>query len=133
MNRRLVLTLAAVALASCATTASPQRAVVAPSAQPYAELEPIFAVSSAYEAISIRVSSNGCTTKADFVFHVERRDGSASVAFARRRLDTCKSFAAGHTDLIFTFEELGLPARQPLFVLNPFEPWFGPKSVETLR
>jgi hypothetical protein len=125
MNRRLVLTLAAIALSSCAT-AAPQRPVVAASSKPLEELEPIFAVSSAYEAVSIRVSSNGCTTKADFVFYVEKRAGSASVAFARKRVDTCRSFAAGHTDLIFTFEELGVPAREPLYLLNPLTPWLGP-------
>jgi hypothetical protein len=132
MYRRHFLGLAVFALAGCASTPATESVVrIAPA--PLEELEPIFAASSAYEAISIRVSSNGCTAKGDFVFHVEKREGSASVAFARRRTDTCKSFAAGHTDLIFTFEELGVPARQPLFVLNPFEPWMGPRRVEGLR
>jgi hypothetical protein len=42
------------------------------------------------------------------------------VAFARKRVDTCRSFAAGHADLVFTLQELGIAPNVPVFVLNPF-------------
>ena len=91
-SRRLMLLGAVALLAGCATNPP---AVMAPTSA-YEELEPVFAVSSAYEAISIRVSSNGCTTKADFTFYVERRGGGgAAVAFARTNPDNCRSFARG--------------------------------------
>ena len=44
---------------------------------------------------------------------------AASVAFARKRLDICRSFAAAHADLDFSFEELGVAPNTLLFVLNP--------------
>ena len=45
-----------------------------------------------------------------------------------KRLDPCKSFAMGHTDLTFSYAELGIGPRTPLFLLNPFYPWTGPGS-----
>jgi len=32
----------------------------------------------------------------------------------------------GHTDLSFTWAELGVPPRTPVFLLNPMLPWSGP-------
>ena len=127
-SRRLMLLGAVALLAGCATTP----ATVGPAAA-YEELEPVFAVSSAYEAISIRVSSNGCTTRGDFTFYVERRDGGAAVAFARTRPDNCRSFARGYAEIVFPFAELGVAPETPLFVLNPFERWYGPGSVDEAR
>lgn len=128
-SRRLTLLGAVALLAGCATVPPP---VMAPAGA-YEELEPVFAVSSAYEAISIRVSSNGCTTKGDFTFYVERRGGGAAVAFARTRPDNCRSFARGYAEIVFPFAELGVAPETPLFVLNPFERWYGPGSVAEAR
>ena len=129
MHRRLFILAATALLAGCATTPPP---VMAP-ASAYEELEPVFAVSSAYEAISIRVSSNGCTTRADFTFYVERRGGGAAVAFARTKPDNCRSFARGYAEIVFPFAELGVEPQTPLFLLNPFERWYGPGSVAEAR
>ena len=71
-------------------------------------------------------SSNGCTAKADFAFYVERRGEAVTLAFGRKRVDTCKSFAMGKTDLSFTWAELGLAPRTPVFLLNPLTAWTGP-------
>ena len=49
-----------------------------------------------------------------------------SLSFARRRLDTCRSFAMGRTELSFTWAELGLDPRTPVFLLNPLIAWTGP-------
>ena len=129
MHRRLFILAATALLAGCATTPPP----VVPPASAYEELEPVFAVSSAYEAISIRVSSNGCTTRADFTFYVERRGGGAAVAFARTKPDNCRSFARGYAEIVFPFAELGVEPQTPLFLLNPFERWYGPGSVAEAR
>ncbi len=115
-RRRLILAFAACALAGCAT---PGPAVVAPGAGP-AELEAIYAVTATREALTVRVSSNGCTKREDFAFFVERKAGATTVAFARKRLDPCRSFAAGHADLVFTLQELGVAPNLPVFVMNPF-------------
>jgi hypothetical protein len=117
-RRHLILGLAAAALAGCATPQGPPVAV-APGAGP-AELEAIYAVTATRDGLTVRVASNGCTRKEDFAFFVERKDGATTVAFARKRLDPCRSFAAGHADLAFSLEELGLARDAPVFVLNPF-------------
>jgi len=123
MNRR-VFVLAAVALSGCATAAPPE---VTP-ATPLAELEPLYRADAGRDALTISVGSNGCTAKADFAFHVEARGGATTVAFARKRIDTCKSFAMGKTDLTFTWAELGVPPRGQVFLLNPVAAWTGPGS-----
>lgn len=122
MNRRLFV-LAALALAGCASLPPPK--IVAPAA-PLGELEPLFAARAGPDALTIRVSSNGCTRKDDFAFYVERRGEAVTLSFGRKRLDTCKSFAMGHEDLAFSWAELGLPPSAPVFLLNPLVAWTGP-------
>ena len=122
MNRRLILIMGAAMLAGCATTPP----MPAPAGRPMEELEPLYSAKAGREALTIRVASNGCTQKADFAFYVERRGEAASLAFGRRRLDPCRSFAMGHADLTFSYVELGVTAATPLFLLNPFAPWTGP-------
>lgn len=121
MHRRLFL-LACCAVAGCASLppAAPK------PAPPYAELEPVYAARAGRDALTIRVGSNGCTAKADFAFYLERKGEAVQIAFARRKLDTCKSFAQGSTELTFTWDELGLPPRAPVFLLNPLLAWTGP-------
>jgi hypothetical protein len=123
MNRRLFL-LASLALSGCATLA-PTSAGPPP---PLAELEPLYSAVAGREALTIRVASNGCTAKPDFAFYVERRGGSATIAFARKRVDACKSFAQGQTEIAFAWSELGLDAKAPVFLLNPVTAWTGPGS-----
>ena len=122
MNRR-IFTLAALALAGCATTAPP---IVAPAGSGLAELEPLYRAEAARDALTISVSSNGCTAKGDFAFYLERRGEAVTLAFGRKRVDTCQSFAMGRTDLRFTWAELGVAPRTPVFLLNPLIGWTGP-------
>jgi hypothetical protein len=121
MNRRLFV-LASFALAGCATLPAPQPK---PS-PPYAELEPVYAAKAGREGLTLRVSSNGCTGKPDFAFYVERKGEAVQLAFARKRLDPCRSFAQGSTELSFSWVELGLAPRTPVFLLNPLLAWTGP-------
>ena len=121
MNRRLFV-LAALALCGCATTPP----AVTPAEIALPELEPLYAADAGRDAITIRVSSNGCTAKADFAFYVERKGDAVTLAFGRKRLDTCKSFAMGQAVLAFTWAELGLAPRTPVFLLNPLTAWTSP-------
>ncbi len=123
MNRRLFI-LAAFALGGCATVAAPPRVATGP--RTFGELEPLYAAQAGREGLTIRVGSNGCTDRADFAFYVERRGDGVAVAFARKHVDACKSFAQGSTELAFTWEELGLAPRTPVFLLNPVTAWTGP-------
>lgn len=122
MNRRLFV-LAALALCGCAT---PPHPIIAPAGSALAELEPLYRADGGREALTISVASNGCTAKADFAFYVERKGEAVTLAFGRKRLDTCRSFAMGKTDIAFTWAELGVPPRTPIFLLNPLLAWTGP-------
>ena len=83
MNRRLFLA-AALALGGCVTVAGPPTVAPAPGA--LAELEPLYSAQAGREALTIRVSSNGCTGKADFAFYVERRGDAVALAFGRKHV-----------------------------------------------
>ena len=113
MNRRHLLILGALLVSGCATTAvysSPDAGMV--------ELEPLIATSVAEGSLTIRVMSNGCTTKADFAWFVERKANRFAVAFGRRKIDACKVLARP-VDLTFGFAELELPKGAAVAVVNP--------------
>ena len=126
MHRRFVILASLSLLAGCAT--APRPPVVAPAPSTLGELEPLYSADAGREAITIRVASNGCTKKEDFAFFLDHRGETVTLAFGRKRVDVCRSFAMGHADLTFTYAELGLAARAPVFILNPFAPWTGPGS-----
>ena len=69
-------------------------------------------------SLTIRVMSNGCTTKADFAWFVERKANRFAVAFGRRKIDACK-VVARPVDLTFGFAELGRPKGAAVAVVNP--------------
>jgi hypothetical protein len=121
MDRRLFL-LTALALAGCATVRAPPP----PPGPPYGELEPLYSAVAGPDALTVTVASSGCTARADFVFYVERKGGAVSLALARKRLDTCKSFARGRAEIAFPWAELGLAPATPVFLLNPLAAWTGP-------
>lgn len=123
MNRRFLLIAGALLLTGCATTR-----VAPPEGAGFDLLEPLYAATAGREALTIRVASNGCTKKEDFAFFVERTPAGPRVAFGRKRLDQCRSFAMGSTELSFSWTELGLDGRTNLFVANPLVAWTGPGS-----
>jgi hypothetical protein len=117
---------AALALGGCATMTPP---VAAPAPRALAELEPLYSAQASREALKIRVASNGCTAKADFAFYLERRGEAAALAFGRKHVDACRSFAQGQTELSFTWEELGLAPHAAVVLLNPLTAWTGPGEL----
>lgn len=121
MNRRILLIASLALLAGCAT-APP----VVSAASSHPELEPLYAAVAGREALTIQVGSNGCTKRDDFAFYVERKGAAVTVSFARKRLDPCRSFVMGKTELSFTWAELGVEPRGPVFLLNPVTAWTGP-------
>ncbi|ADG09699.1 hypothetical protein [Caulobacter segnis] len=100
------------ALVGCATT---PRLV---SGETWPELEPLLMVSLGRHAVTIRIESRGCADRANMVFRVDRQDGRAVVAFARRRLETCKG-PRGWADMTFSYEELGLKRGERIVIANP--------------
>lgn len=124
MHRRDFLAVGFLSLCGC--VAGPR--VVESGQPPLQELEPLYAATAGRDALSISVASNGCTGKADFTFYAERRGEALALAFARRRVDPCRSFAMGRTDLTFSWAELGVSPHAPVFLLNPVVAWTGPGS-----
>ena len=123
MNRRWLMIAGLGLLAGCAASGAP---VLHPAQAAHPELEALYAARAGREALVIEVASNGCTAKPDFAFYVERAGEAATLSFARKRLDSCRSFAIGKTELSFTWAELGLDPRRPVFLLNPLAAWTGP-------
>ncbi len=117
MNRRLFV-LASLALGGCATVGVTP---VGPPA-PLAELEPLYSARATAEGLAIRVASRGCTAKPDFAFYIERRAGASTVAFGRRHVDICKASPGQTDELTFSWAELGLDPKAPVFLLNPVGP-----------
>lgn len=109
---------AALGLAGCATT--PALRAAGPG-EIFPELEPLLAAEAGADALTIRVRSKGCAARADFVFRVDHRDGHAAVAFARRRLETCKGPTSTAT-LRFGYDELGLKRGERIVIANPITP-----------
>lgn len=117
-RRGFVITGAALALSGCATTPG---LLAASPGETFPELEPLLAANPGAEGLVIRVTSKGCAAKADFVFRVDRKAGHAVVAFARRRLETCKG-ATRAVDLSFGYAELGLTSADRIVIANPISP-----------
>jgi hypothetical protein len=93
-----------------------------------AELEPLYSAVASRDALTIRLASNGCTEKPDLAFYVERRGATTALAFARKHVDSCKSFAMGQAVIAFSWAELGLDPKAAVFLLNPVAAWTGPGS-----
>ena len=112
-RRSLLVCGASLFAAGCATRPS----LVAAS-RTWPELEPV-GVTAGREGLTVRVASRGCAAKADFVFHVDRAQRDVVIAFARRRIETCRSGQAGGVDLVFGYDELGLKRGERFTIANP--------------
>jgi hypothetical protein len=84
-------------------------------------LEPLLSASAGPDALIIRVASKGCTAKANVVFRIDRKDGRAVIAFARRRVETCGG-PVGAAEVVFTYDELGVSRHERLVIANPVTP-----------
>ncbi len=112
-RRSLLVSGLALSAAGCATRPS-----LLVSDETWPELEPL-GVTAGREGLSLRLASKGCTVKADIVFRVDRVAGGTVLAFARRRVETCRSGEAGTVDLAFSYEALGLRRGERFKVANP--------------
>jgi hypothetical protein len=83
------------------------------------DLEPIHGATIDKGDLVIRVSSNGCTNAADFAVESNRRDGSASFAFTRKRPDLCRALMAEGVDLRFPLDAYGVDRGGKVRVRNP--------------
>jgi hypothetical protein len=115
-RRRLLATGLLLVLGGCATSRGVT--LVLDATGETAELEALRAVAAGPDGLTLRVSTNGCTRKEDFAFYVDHATTPPTVAFARKRVDSCHG-AAGDVALGFSYAELGVPGQGRLAVLNP--------------
>ncbi|MDO9335058.1 MAG: hypothetical protein Q7T61_01530 [Caulobacter sp.] len=113
MTRRHALLAALFLVSACATKvvySSPDAGMV--------ELEPLLGAEVRADSLVIRVTSTGCTTKADIAWFVERLGNRVAVAFGRNRIDACKA-APTPMEIAFSYAELGLKPGQSVAIVNP--------------
>ncbi len=112
-RRFLLVSGLAMLAAGCATRPS-----LMASSESWPELEPV-GVTVGREGLTVRFASRGCTVKADIVFRLDRVGDRAVLAFARRRLETCRFGDVGTVDLVFSYRELGLKRGERFVMANP--------------
>ena len=83
------------------------------------DIEPVYGVSVGKQGVTIRLASNGCTKKSDLTVAVSKHPARPLMLIARKHPDTCKSFAAGRAEVVYSFEELGLEPGQAFSLANP--------------
>ena len=103
--KRLVVILGLAATPACAFTVP--------------AIEPIYGVIVGKTGVTVRLASNGCTKKSDLTMAVGKNPPRPLLLIARKHPDTCQSFAAGHAEVVYSFEELGLEPGQPFSLANP--------------
>ncbi|PVM90188.1 hypothetical protein [Caulobacter endophyticus] len=116
-NRRLLL--AGLLLSGCATVPSRPPRLLPGDPELYGELEPLLGARAETDGLVIRLKSQGCLRKEDLRFFVEGRDAIPDVAFARRRLETCKGGGAREAEVKFGWSELGIAGATAVRLLNP--------------
>ena len=84
------------------------------------QLEPIHAAAFTRDLAVFRVSSNGCTDKADVKPFITRLKDSAVITLRRLDEDRCTRPVKDGVQLQWTFEELGLPPGANVVVNNPY-------------
>lgn len=116
-NRRLLL--AGLLLSGCATVPSRPPRLLPADPGMFGELEPLASLRSEPDGLVVGFRSQGCLRKEDLWFFADRQGGIPDLAFARRRLETCKTAAPGEVEIRFGWGELGIAGAPAVRVLNP--------------
>jgi hypothetical protein len=69
--------------------------------------------------VTVRVPANACRGRSDFTVAVLKRDPEPMVLVAPKRPQACGPVQAGHTDLVYSLEELGLKLGESFVLGNP--------------
>ncbi len=114
-------TLLAISLSACALTNPFTRGdQVAQAAMP-GQMEPVHAAVIAHDQALFRVTSNGCTAKADLTPVVRQARNEAVITLRRIKEDRCQRPVADGLEITWTFEELGLAPGARVSVENPYQ------------
>ena len=104
------------------------------AAQAHAEqarLAEVISAEPVEAGINVTVPTGGCTKKADFEVSASQASiGAAKIEIRRLKLDSCKGNFPDGLKLLFTWDDLKLPAGTKLTVANPVASRSGsPQSV----
>lgn len=114
-------TLLAINLSACALTNPFTRADQGTQAAMPGQMEPVHAAVIAHDQALFRVTSNGCTAKADLTPVVRQARNEAIITLRRIKEDRCQQPVADGLEVSWTFEELGLAPGARVSVENPYQ------------
>jgi hypothetical protein len=106
-----------IAWAALALLAGP--ALAQPQAAP-PEPMPLYGVTVGAAGVTFRAPrSNACPARSDYTVAVLKRQPQDMLLLSSRRAGQCPQTGAGHIDLAYGFEDLGLKPGQPFVLANP--------------
>ena len=112
------------ALSGCVIVAADTDDVdVRVSTPPSARFESLYGAQFDERGFSVRMNSNGCTTKDTVEARVERDGARTKIAVVRLKPDNCKALMREGVWLTWSLQELGLAKDQVVEVQNAFMPW----------
>lgn len=113
--------LLAASLSACAlTNLFAGEDVVAQGPMP-GQMEPVHAAVIARNQALFRVTSNGCTAKADLTPVVRQTRNEAVITLRRIKEDRCQRPVTDGLEISWTFEEMGLASGTRVSVENPYQ------------
>jgi hypothetical protein len=113
-------TLLAISLSACALSNPFAGDVVAHGPMP-GQMEPVHAAVIAHDQALFRVTSNGCTAKADLTPVVRQTRDEAVITLRRIKEDRCQRPVTDGLEITWTFEEMGLAPGARVSVENPYQ------------
>ncbi|MEQ7156130.1 hypothetical protein [Brevundimonas aurifodinae] len=118
---RALSLIVAAALATSACALFPRGDATVRTAAMPGQLEPIHAAAITRDLAVFWVSSNGCTDKDDLTPIIDRAGDGSTITLRRIDEDTCDRPMADGVEIIWSFEELGLPPGSRVQVNNPYQ------------
>jgi hypothetical protein len=85
------------------------------------QIEPVHSAFIVHDQAVFRVTSNGCTTKADILPVVRPSNEGPIITLRRIKEDRCRDAQPDGASLSWSFEELGIPSGSRLSVDNPYQ------------
>lgn len=85
------------------------------------QVEPVHSAVIAHDQAVFRVTSNGCTTKADILPVVRPSNDGPIITLRRIKEDRCREAQPDGESISWSFDELGIPSGSRLSVDNPYQ------------
>lgn len=123
--RRIATIAAALVLGATLPACAVWDRFAGPSGTPMVELpgqvEPVHSAVIVHDQAVFRVTSNGCTTKADILPVVRPSNDGPIITLRRIKEDRCRESQPDGESISWSFDELGIPSGSRLSVDNPYQ------------